>query len=510
MTAMIKPEQFDFNALVHTNTGISIEFKSKIVDSVKESFTPDEQQWFLANLYVYLNYDSTKDFPVSLETVYKLIGFSTKANAKRTLLNNFIIDEDYKITLIIKDERVHGGQNEENIMLNVDTFKNLCLMAKSEKGKKIRKYYVKLENILNKLINDERVEFENKIKELQNKLDVIVYNVSLDKKIERENILLNSFKSKNVFYLCLFEWHGKVYIKYGYSQGYAEYGISSRLKCHKKEISENLFLVNVIECVNCVELERRFKRHSEVLCKNISKKFTNNKNKIEIIELDDAKTVEEYISQYTQIANVIKDQLVEYEYIAHELNMKELETKQKETEHITRQKELDLEILKIKAGLSTIKEVVQRPVAQKVVFKKIIPVISVDKVIPIKFPESIINPEMPLQVAKKLIEIKVVSEVKEMIGEKDTSGMVIFNDTSKTRLAIKQDIQRHVVNYLKYNICETPGKTIIIKELYKKFLQWLPDKNLLPKMTQIKFSHVANKIVLYKKSGIVRNVSFVS
>ena len=38
-------------------------------------------------------------------------------------------------------------------MLSVDTFKNLCMIVKTEKGKAIRKYYVKLEN--NKLIKEE-------------------------------------------------------------------------------------------------------------------------------------------------------------------------------------------------------------------------------------------------------------------------------------------------------------------------------------------------------------------
>ena len=29
-------------------------------------------------------------------------------------------------------------------MLNIDTFKNLCMLAKTTKGKEIRKYYVKI------------------------------------------------------------------------------------------------------------------------------------------------------------------------------------------------------------------------------------------------------------------------------------------------------------------------------------------------------------------------------
>ena len=43
-------------------------------------------------------------------------------------------------------------------MLNVDTFKNICMMTKTEKAKQIRKYYVKLENIFNKLINEEHLK----------------------------------------------------------------------------------------------------------------------------------------------------------------------------------------------------------------------------------------------------------------------------------------------------------------------------------------------------------------
>ena len=36
-------------------------------------------------------------------------------------------------------------------MLNIDTFKSLCMLAKTDKGKEIRRYYVKLENIHNKI-----------------------------------------------------------------------------------------------------------------------------------------------------------------------------------------------------------------------------------------------------------------------------------------------------------------------------------------------------------------------
>ena len=79
-----------------------------------------------------MNYHPTNDFPINLDTLVKLVGFAHKKNAKRTLENNFIKDEDYKILLFPKGKQVlHGGHNEECIMLNIDTFKNMCMMVKT-------------------------------------------------------------------------------------------------------------------------------------------------------------------------------------------------------------------------------------------------------------------------------------------------------------------------------------------------------------------------------------------
>lgn len=110
-----------------------------------------------------MHYHPTNDYPINLEQVYKIIGFSNKKNAKRTLDNNFSEGDDYKVTVL---PREHGRFTEETVMLNIDTFKNLCMMAKTDKGKEIRKYYVKLENIYNHIIKE---ELENNSKMLADK-----------------------------------------------------------------------------------------------------------------------------------------------------------------------------------------------------------------------------------------------------------------------------------------------------------------------------------------------------
>ena len=189
MTQNIVPKAINFKELVkNSNTTLSLNVQTKMLKMINEVFTESEQQWYIANLYIYMNYHPTNDFPINLANVFKMIGFANKGNAMKTIKSNFIKDEDYKVvifrteknqkagrseheTLLFhaekqkKTDETRGGHNKEDIMLNVDTFKNLCMLAKTDKGKEIRKYYVKLENIYNKIIKE---EIEDNKKELEN------------------------------------------------------------------------------------------------------------------------------------------------------------------------------------------------------------------------------------------------------------------------------------------------------------------------------------------------------
>lgn len=137
-----------------------------------------------------MNYHPTNDYPINLEHVFKMIGFANKGNAKRTLENNFTKDEDYKSSFLPTEKREIGGSLNEQLMLNIDTFKNLCMLAKTDKGKQIRKYYVKLENIYNKIIKEE-IEEQKRItnqKELE-------YKEQLEEK-QKELATLKKLKAK--------------------------------------------------------------------------------------------------------------------------------------------------------------------------------------------------------------------------------------------------------------------------------------------------------------------------
>lgn len=200
MNKNIKFEHVDFNALVTKNSmDKSLNFRSKIVDELNNIFTEDDKRWYVGNLYMYLNYHSTDEYPIDLENIYKLIGFSNKGNAKSTLINNFIEDVDYKIIQkyktdvidtsckkekgIANNEENRGGSNKETVMMNSDTFKNLCMLTKTHKAKEIRSYYVKLESILTKLLNEEMLENKKQLEEKE-------------KLIEHKNVELQEAKKK--------------------------------------------------------------------------------------------------------------------------------------------------------------------------------------------------------------------------------------------------------------------------------------------------------------------------
>ena len=178
------------------------------ITKLKEHFTEEEQQLYVANLYMYMNYHPTNEYPINLEDVYKMIGFVHKKNAKRTLENNFIEGEDYKVALLHTEKRKNekevlllptekqktdenrGGHNKEDIMLNVDTFKNLCMLARTDQGKQIRKYYVKLENVYNEIINDEIQQSKQELEENKRQLE------ERNKQIEETTRELHLYKQK--------------------------------------------------------------------------------------------------------------------------------------------------------------------------------------------------------------------------------------------------------------------------------------------------------------------------
>ena len=230
---------------------------------LNEEFTEEELKLYIANLYMYLNYDSTTDSPINLETVYKMIGFANKGNATKTLESNFVKDEDYKIIkssnkmnedcLLVRTEKQtnRGGHNKEDIMLNVDTFKSLCMLVKTLEGKKIRKYYVKLENVNNKITKEQLQEnkdlLENQKKELIDKeYQLEQKQIELDNEKKNKNWLINRRYQHEPANQCVYLYKDGDELKIGKS----EKGIAER-EISYSNMNKTGSIVYFQNCLNC-------------------------------------------------------------------------------------------------------------------------------------------------------------------------------------------------------------------------------------------------------------------
>ena len=125
---------------------------NELLDFIKQKLTVEEHALFAESFYLYLQYDSEKDFVIDLDNIYQWLGFKRKDNAKRLLTSKFIMDTDYII-----NEMNHpigraappnggAGKNKETILMNVKTFKKFCMKADTSRSDAILDYYIKLES----------------------------------------------------------------------------------------------------------------------------------------------------------------------------------------------------------------------------------------------------------------------------------------------------------------------------------------------------------------------------
>ncbi len=246
---MISPKSINFTELVkNSNTTLTLGLQTKIVDKLNETFSEQEQHWYVANLYMYMNYHATNDYPINLDDVFKMIGFANKGNAMKTIKSNFVENEDYKTSLLPKEKSSWGGSGKEEIMLNTDTFKNLCMIAKTNKGKEIRKYYVKLENIYNEIIKEEiqeqKILLENKDKQLEN-----------NGELQKHNLLLREYGNSKYYIVYLIKVKSINNKAWVLKIGESRMGITNRYKEHKSKYPECIIL-DVFLVKRCKEFER--------------------------------------------------------------------------------------------------------------------------------------------------------------------------------------------------------------------------------------------------------------
>ena len=237
----------DIVNLIESNpiTKLTGNYQSKLVEKVKNTFTEYEQQLFLSSFYCFLKYDARNDFVIDLDNVWKWLGFQQKVNAKMLLEKQFEINKDYKKPLLLlqqKQTSIKGGHNKETFMLNVDTFKKICLKAGTKKADEIHEYFIKLENIIFEITKEECQELKQQLQQLETtKNKETEEKLKEQKYLEREKILLNQYGTiGSIIYIVKVKTleNGQYIIKIGESRR----GVLNRYNEHKSKYHESLLL----------------------------------------------------------------------------------------------------------------------------------------------------------------------------------------------------------------------------------------------------------------------------
>jgi len=280
-------------------TRLTSDYQNKFLNRIKQNFFDDEQKMFVGSFYCYLNYNSKNDFVVDFDSVWKWLGFSRKSNCKTLLEKYFIENIDYKVSQEhTKDSFAAaaakpldiGGRPTNKILLTINAFKKLCLKSNTKKADEIHNYYVKLEEMLLDITEEESKEL--KLQVLQK--DHLLFESILEKEqlriqseLEKERLLeetlLSQFPDNTQ---CVY--YGLVDNQDTDKCNLIKFGISNKLKHriaqHKKTYT-NFRLKNVFKVNNHIEIENCIKQHP-VLKKRIRSIMIENINYRELICID--------------------------------------------------------------------------------------------------------------------------------------------------------------------------------------------------------------------------------
>jgi hypothetical protein len=290
-------QELNIVELIESNpiSKLSNVYNGKLLTKIKDVFTDFEQQLFVSSFYCYLNYNKNIDFVVDLDNVWKWLGFSTKQHLTTVLEKHFTIEIDYKYTLpqfggaltqISKQVKQTGGQNIKKIFLTVKCFKSLCLKAQTKKAAEIHEYYMKMEEVLHDIVEEETDELRLQLEQKDNIILEIQKTSEQDKiqlKKEREQATIIQFpiNTECIYIGTIDNTNGanEKLIKFGHTND-----LKTRLTYHRKTYI-NFQLITAFRVQNKVEIEgliktsvkiRRQIRHIEV----------NGKNRLEIIAYD--------------------------------------------------------------------------------------------------------------------------------------------------------------------------------------------------------------------------------
>jgi hypothetical protein len=339
---------------------LSKAYNSKLINKIQENFTGFEQQLFVSSFYCYLNYDKNIDFVVDLDNIWKWLGFQQKVKAVALLEKHFKLDIDYKnlafpLGKASSKEEKWGGQNKKTILLTIKCFKSLCLKAQTKKAGEIHEYYMKMEEVLHQIVEEETDELRLQLEQKEN----IILEIKQNSEQEKQQLIQNSKKEKQKaieqailvhFPLnteCIYigtidntnDANEKL-IKFGHTND-----LATRINDHRKGYN-NFALVEAFKVQNKVEIENLIKTYPKIK-RQIRSIQLNGKNKTEIIAYDTTNFTIDILTKH--IRDIIHSKTYSIDNFNRIMKLnEELENKIRELEEQNKRLEIENRELEIK------------------------------------------------------------------------------------------------------------------------------------------------------------------
>ena len=317
-------QELNIVELIESNpiSKLSQVYNNKLLTKIKNIFTDFEQQLFVSSFYCYLNYNKNLDFVVDLDNVWKWLGFSTKQHSTTLLEKHFNIDIEYKIAsqfggaiseqekaltqinkqdFNLKPTKQNGGQNIKKIYLTVKCFKSLCLKAQTKKAAEIHEYYMKMEEVLHDIVEEETDELRLQLEQKENVILEIKETseqerIQLKKEKEQATIIQFPINTECIYIGTINNTNeaNEKLIKFGHTND-----LKTRVNDHRKTY-DNFQLITAFRVQNKVEIEGLIKTSNKIR-RQIRHIEINGKNKTEIIAYD--------LTNFTidKLTNYIKD-----------------------------------------------------------------------------------------------------------------------------------------------------------------------------------------------------------
>lgn len=178
---------------------------------IRDNLDPNVQQSFSLEAYINVVDRQGSKYPVHGTEAFEWLGYDKKQNLKRLYTKHLDEGVDYVVNMVPST----GGRPSEEVSFTSEAFKNLCMLASTEKGKMVRRYYIALEDLMERYVGMQQAQFiQNMSSELAlTKTLLIEANASsADTAIQATHLaLMETYAHTPVVYLAFMEQLTKPY-----------------------------------------------------------------------------------------------------------------------------------------------------------------------------------------------------------------------------------------------------------------------------------------------------------